>query len=246
MSWIRNPVPRPRRRLICLPYAGGGSVDYRQWKGHLPGDLALDPVVLPGRESRLSERPINRMADLIGPLVEAVTPLIRHTPYAIYGHSMGAWVGFELMRALRQLHRPLPVHFFAAARRAPDLPATLPPLGGLPDPAFITAMQERYGGIPKVLFEEPEIMRLFVPAMKADVQLLDAFTYVEEAPLPVPFTVIGGTRDDRTRPDELRAWKAHTAEAFRVRQIDGGHFFLKDRRAEVTALITATLASDGR
>lgn len=245
MSWVRNPAPHPRARLIALPYAGGGTVEYRQWRRLLPADVDLNAVVLPGRESRLPEPPIHDMRVLVDQLVAAIAPLIRRTPYVVYGHSMGAWVAFELVRALRRLHRPLPEHLIVGARRAPHLPSTRPILYQLPDDAFLDAIQERYGGIPKALRDDPAVLRLFLPALRADFTLLDTYRHTEEDPLPMPITALAGTEDGQTTLREVRAWRQHTTGAFRMRPIAGGHFFLKDAREETAAVVGGVLRGIG-
>jgi len=42
-------------------------------------------------------------------------------PFAVYGHSLGAIVGFALVRELRRRTRLLPYHLFVSGRRAPHL-----------------------------------------------------------------------------------------------------------------------------
>ena len=154
---------------------------------------------------------------------------------------MGGWVAFELVRALRRLNRPLPEHLVIGARRAPHLPSTRPLLYQLPDELFLDAIQERYGGIPKALRDNPGLLRLFLPALRADFTVLDTYQFTEEAPLTMPITVLAGTEDPTTSMREQRAWRQHTDAAFRLRPVAGGHFFLKDAREETAGVLSAIL-----
>jgi len=235
--WVSSLDPRARQRLLCLPFAGGGTAPFRALREALPGTVDLCPVALPGRERRLSEPAHDDMDSLVEALVSGLLPAIRRVPYALYGHSMGAWVAFELVRALRRLRRPLPTHLFVAARRAPHLPSERPPLSHLPRQAFIDGVQERYDAIPEALLTQPGILDLFLPTLRADFQLLDAYRYRDGAPLPVPITALVGTGDAVVSARDVRAWREHTEAAFSFVRIDGGHFFLADHADEVGELL---------
>ncbi|MEQ1503970.1 MAG: thioesterase domain-containing protein, partial [Myxococcota bacterium] len=90
--WLRTIDPAAPLRLVCLPYAGGGTVDFRKWSDALLPGVDLGPVLLPGRESRLAERPFDDLPALADALVVGLGPALRLAPYALYGHSMGAWI----------------------------------------------------------------------------------------------------------------------------------------------------------
>jgi medium-chain acyl-[acyl-carrier-protein] hydrolase len=238
--WIRTVRPEAPLRLLCLSYAGGGTVDFRAWADALLPAIDLCPVILPGRESRMGERAFDAMSPLVDAMVPALLPLLRSAPFAIYGHSMGSWVGFELVRALRRVNVQ-PVHLFVAARRAPHRPARVPALSGLPDPAFEQAIQERYGGIPEAVRANRELMALFLPTLRADFGLLDRYRYVDAPPLAVPITAFRGTEDRVDEPSDIAAWSEHTSGAFALHALSGGHFFLREARDELTDRINAVL-----
>jgi surfactin synthase thioesterase subunit len=144
---------------------------------------------------------------------------------------MGAWIAFELVRAARRNRLPLPQVLLCASRRAPHLPARLPPLSALPESAFTDAVQERYGAIPDAIRLNPEILRLFLPTMRADFTLLDRYRYRDEPPLPVPIVAFRGEGDAVESESDLRAWSEHTSERFELVTISGGHFFLRESKA---------------
>lgn len=238
--FLRALRPEARARLLCFGYAGGGAAEFRAWSDGLLPAIDLCPVILPGRETRLGEPPFSELDALVDALLPALAPVVGLAPYAVYGHSMGAWVAFEWVRALRRARKPLPVHFFAAARRAPHRPARVPPLSRLPDAAFIAAVQERYGGIPEAVRANPELTRLFLPTLRADFTLLDTYRYRDEPPLPVAATVLAGDEDPVEETADLRAWADQFSAAPLVR-VPGGHFFLRDARDEVTERVNSTL-----
>src|SRR5262245_6601634 len=116
--WLRHVRADAPLRLLCLPYAGGGTADYRSWSADLPASVDVCPISLPGREQRLGERAFDAMEPLVQALLESLAPVLRAAPWALYGHSMGGWIGFELIRAVRRNRLPPPRLLMVASRRA--------------------------------------------------------------------------------------------------------------------------------
>ncbi|HSU14809.1 thioesterase II family protein [Longimicrobium sp.] len=239
--WIQRPRPRPeaRLRLLLLPHAGGGASMFRGWTDALPPDVEVCPVQLPGRENRMMEKAFDRM----DPLVETLAGVLerwRDLPYAVFGHSNGAAVGFELARRARRTGTPGPVHLFASGRRAPDIPSRLPDVAALPDAEMIEELS-RLGGIPREVTQHPELMQLLLPLLRADMALIETYEFREEPPLPIPITVYTGLSDPRVTMDEAEAWARHTAAGYRIRTFPGDHFYLAGGSGSVLAALSADL-----
>ncbi len=211
-------------RLFCLPHAGGGTAVYRSWEPHLPRSVLLAPVRLPGRESRLKEKPYERMDELVAALGEVIQPHLDR-PFAFFGHSMGAGVAFELTRWLRRRGLPLSRALLVSGARAPQL--RLAPLPPVPwdDRALLEELR-RLGGIPPELPENDELSRLLLAALRSDLNLYRSYVYQPEPPLPVPIRAYGGAQDPNLRPEELEAWKEQTTAEFALAVLPGGHFYL--------------------
>jgi len=240
-AWVSSSEPQARLRLFCLPYAGGGSVDYHSWGSRLPSTIEVCPVHLPGRERRLREPPICRAGPMVQAMARALRPAMEQAPFALFGHSMGAWIAFELARELRRQRQTMPIHLFLSARRAPHLASDGPRLSELPEQAFVRAIQERYRAIPPKLLDEPELLALFLPAMRADFALIDNYSHTEEPPLDVPVDAYRGADDDLVTHDQSMAWRRHSTGAFTHRVFPGGHFFLRDSRDLLLDAITSRL-----
>ena len=97
--WIVRPRPNPGAalRLVCIPYAGGGAAVFRTWPDALPPEIELWAIALPGRDGRAGEPLFDRLAPLVTAMADAIGPRLQG-PFAIYGHSFGAMVGFGLAR----------------------------------------------------------------------------------------------------------------------------------------------------
>ncbi len=211
-------------RLFCLPYAGGSAAAYRDWHDLAPPGIQVCPLELPGRGGRILEPPMTGLPQLAGALAEALAPHLDR-PFALFGHSMGGLLAFELTRTLRRRRRPLPAHLFVSAAAAPDVPRTRPPVHQASD-ADVVGELRTLGGTPRELLEDEELMSLMLPTIRADFAALETYRYRPEPPLPVPLTVLGGADDALVPPTDLAGWRRQTDVDAGVRLLPGGHFFL--------------------
>lgn len=218
--------PAARLRLFCLAHAGGGASLFRPWPAALPPAIQVCPVQLPGREERFLEQPHTSLTALVDELTAAVLPHLDR-PFALFGHSMGALIAFELARELRR-RRVEPVWFFVSACRAPHRQSSSVQLSTLPDSAFMESVQRKYGGIPSQLLEEPELLERFIPVLRADLSIVETYSYRREPPLECATLSVGGVDDSTVPEEDLLAWREHTAGRFECQMLAGGHFFVKD------------------
>src|SRR5215813_14442818 len=121
-DWFEHSS-RSRKRelqLFCFHYAGGSAQMFRPWQRNLPPEVDLCLVTLPGRGKRMHEPLVTRLAPLVKSIADVIVPELRH-PFALFGHSMGAVISFELARELRSRQSIGPVHLFVSGRGAPQL-----------------------------------------------------------------------------------------------------------------------------
>ncbi|MCA9970609.1 MAG: thioesterase [Anaerolineales bacterium] len=242
-DWIARPFPNmnARLRLFCLPYAGGGTAVYHPWGRQLPAEVELCPIRLPGREGRIAERPYDQLLPLVDALAQAIFPYLEK-PFALFGHSMGALLSFELARALRRRYGRLPAHLFVSGSDAPDRLAFDPPLHTLPDPEFVAQVRDRYKGLPDVIWQNAGLMQTFLPALRADFTLIETYTCRPDAPLGMPITTYGGEQDPETSRANLAAWRSHTDRAFSLKLFPGDHFFIQSAQPALLQALSRDLA----
>ncbi|NUT53569.1 MAG: thioesterase [Saccharothrix sp.] len=240
----RAPEPDPTAafRLFCLPYAGGGANAFREWTALAPPHVEVRPVEPPGRGRRLSERPHTRLRPLVAGVTEALLPVLDR-PFALFGHSMGALVAFELTRHLRELGRPLPHHLFVSGASAPSVPRTRPALHAVSDAELVRELRSLNGTPPQLLAND-ELMALMLPTLRADFSVLETYEHRPGPPLPVPITVFAGTDDPSVPHASLPAWRAHSDRGVRLRTLPGDHFFVHSATAEILAEIGAVLGRE--
>lgn len=227
-------------RLFCFPYAGAGPVVYRAWPENLPRSVEVVALHYPGRETRLRETPFNAMQPLVDALSAELAPFTG-SPFAFFGHSLGGLIAFELARRLRQAGLPQPAHLFISGRRAPQIPERLSPIHHLDDAAFTAAVQQRYNGIPPVILQDPDLMALFLPTMKADFRLFETYAYSPEPPFAFPISVFYGDLDPGVTAPDLAAWQMQTRHPLTLQSFPGDHFYLNAQRQSLLQAISNEL-----
>lgn len=239
--WFGSPRDRGAAALLfCLPYAGAGSSAFAGWGEAFGPEVAVQTVLLPGRERRFTDGgPLH-----VGQIADAVATRADR-PFALYGHSLGGRLGFEVTRELRRRGTPLPTHLYLGATRPPDLDEPLSAVATVPDDELLDRLVG-LGGIPADLAQDRELLEFALPAMRMDFGWLHAYRYRREAPLPVPLTVFGGDRDNVVPVGLLDGWRHHTSTAFRQLVLPGDHFFLHEHRERLAALVTDDLLGGPR
>jgi len=212
-------------RLFCFPHAGGGTAMFYRWRRFLPAGVALAPMRLPGREDRLAEPPYTSLTHLAGDAATA----IQNTPpskYVLLGHSLGGYVAFEVARRLIDAGYPSPSVLIVAACGGPKLGQAKNPIGQLVDEQFIEEVSRRYDGIPTAVRDNPELLAVVLPALRADIQMIESYEYTNTKPLAANILALGGTDDPGVPVHRLNDWRLQTSAEFTMRLFRGDHFFL--------------------
>ena len=243
-KWFVAPRPRPlaRLRLFAVPFAGRGASLFYPWHAALPDWIDLAAVQLPGREGRLAEPALKRLDTIIAQLVAEIRPRL-DKPYALFGHSMGALICYELARALREQGAPAPVALVLSGREAPTNPRSPHLMHPLSDAAFVDEMQARFDGIPKVVLEQPELLALLLPTLRGDIEAIETYQYRPGPKLPMPFFLYGGEQDWQSNEERLAGWGTLTEGSAPLRLFPGGHFYIQTDGQAVRAALVQDLSS---
>ncbi|HET9380712.1 MAG TPA: alpha/beta fold hydrolase [Streptomyces sp.] len=243
-TWVRrfHPAPHGTVRLVCLPHAGGSASFF------FPVSKALAPAVevlaiqYPGRQDRRHEPGIVDLHDLADRIFEALRPLAGR-PLALFGHSMGAVLAYEIALRMRDAGLPAPVNLFASGRRAPsrhrDERVHLEP-----DDRIVAELRTLSGTHASVL-ADPEVLAMIMPAVRSDYRAVETYRHGPGRRLDCPVTVLTGDEDPRVTVDEASAWKEHTTGPTELRVLPGGHFFLVEQSARVIGIVAEKLAGGG-
>ncbi|MCP4345410.1 MAG: thioesterase [Desulfobacterales bacterium] len=238
-----NPWPsKPEKiNLFCLPFAGGNSYSYREFENYTAGFINAIPVDLPGHGKFIGQPLLTSVSEMVDNVFNQVRKFLNQ-PYAIYGHSMGTLLGYLLSVKIIKAKVPKPVHLFFSGRYAPTIESREKNFHLLPREEFIKKVMA-YGGIPKQVAREKDLMDLFVPIMKADFQATSTYKYEEAEPFDIPIKVMIGDNDNATY-DEAMRWQEVTTRKIFVTQFTGGHFFIFDHMQEICRIISESLEKE--
>ncbi|HEX9840753.1 MAG TPA: alpha/beta fold hydrolase [Anaerolineales bacterium] len=233
-------IPEVETRLFLFPYAGSGPALFRKWSAQPLNHIEAWIAHYPGRGSRHSESPVKQITTLAERLAQAI-PQLLDKPFALFGHSLGGLVAFELVKYLRNNDLPQPTILFVSACGAPHLRDPHPPIHALPDAEFIETLKE-FNGIPSEFLHLPDVMELLLPVLRADLEAIESYVYTpDELPLNCPIVAFGGLNDPRVSRGRLEGWALHTDSSFKSQYFPGDHFFINTARESIMAFINAEI-----
>lgn len=245
--WLRryHPVDAAAPRLVCCPHSGGSAGYFLPLSAALAPAVAVQAVQYPGRQDRRAEPLVADLRDLASRLA-AVLADEPGPPPALFGHSMGAMLAFEVARQLERDGRYVSA-LFVSGHRPPSARAAAP-LHGVSDRELLHAVRG-LGGTEAELLEDEEIAELVLPVIRNDTRAVETY-HLEaggEPELGCPIIALSGTADPQVTVAEADAWRRHTSGKFDLHTFPGGHFYLNAHTAELRSLIGARLTgnSDG-
>ena len=240
--WCRRyrPARDAAARLVCLPHAGGSAPFFLPVAAALSHGVDVVAIQYPGRQDRRTERPISDMA-VLADRIHAILRRQPEMPVTIFGHSLGAVLGFEVTRRL-EADGHGPVRLFASGRRAPS--TYRDEKVHLLDDAGILAEVRRMNGTASSVLGDDELMRAALPALRADYQAAETYSCAPEITVNCPISALTGDSDPKTTVEEANAWARHTSGSFDLQVFPGGHFFLTDQADQVIKILDRHFQAD--
>ncbi|MEU7426169.1 alpha/beta fold hydrolase [Streptomyces sp. NPDC040750] len=234
--WIRRYHPRPdaAARVVCLPHAGGSASFYHPVSARMPASVDVLAVQYPGRQDRRGEPCVASIGELADQVTSVLLPWADR-PLVLFGHSMGASLGFEIARRLEREHGVVPRALFASARRAPSCPRD-ESVHLRDDDGLIEEMRQ-LSGTDSAILDDVELIRMALPAIRADYRAAETYAYEPGPNLRCPVVALVGDDDPKVTADETRAWALHTDATFEFHQFKGGHFYLTSHQDEILRLL---------
>ncbi|CAN5561050.1 alpha/beta fold hydrolase [soil metagenome] len=214
--------------LFCFPNGGGTSSVYAGWTAALLPAFRVRRVVLPGRETLADEAPLTGCGELVARLLSDLVPHVSQ-PYAIFGHSMGALVGYEIACALRDAGHPEPTSLVVSACPAPGVPRRARQYHAESEEALVDLVRTM-GGVPEEILASREYLDFMLPLLRADLQVLETYQFTPRSALSCPIVVLGGQADPICVPGNLDAWHSLTTGPCQTHLLPGGHFYLFEQR----------------
>lgn len=240
-KWVRrfHPAPAAPVRLISLPHAGGSASFLFPLSQALAPAVEVWTIQYPGRQDRRTERGFDSIEELADAIFAVLRPGL-DKPTALFGHSMGAMLAYELAVRFEREAGTSPVHVFASGRRAPSCHRD-ENVHTRDDAGVLAELRKLAGTDPRVLGDD-EIIQMIMPAVRSDYKAVETYRHRDRGPLSCPVTVLTGDSDPMITLDEAQAWAKHTTGPCEVKVLPGGHFFLVDQAPAVIREIRTRLA----
>jgi medium-chain acyl-[acyl-carrier-protein] hydrolase len=161
-------------------------------------------------------------------------------PLALFGYCSGAFVMFELARAMERSGRPGPARLFACGSCGPAVVDRDRDVHKMPDTELKQYLR-RFSVTPPSILGDPALFGIFEPAIRADFEIYETMPFVPGPPLDVPITAITGRDDPSVTVEQVLYWREHTSRAFTLRVLPGGHDFFTANLPMLNAAIAGDL-----
>ncbi|NXC53977.1 SAST synthase, partial [Aleadryas rufinucha] len=237
-------------RLICFPWAGGGTLQLAQWGKHFGNLIEVFCIRFPGRETRLMEPFAKDMTSIVNEVTNVLLKELKEKPFAFFGHSFGSYVSFAVALHLKEKYGLEPVHLFMSGGHAPHSEGFLAvkslPISDAKDEEILAYLQS-LGGTSSELLQNEDIRKQVVLTFREDFRVLQTFLF-EKAEMDVPFscdiTCFSGS-DDKVY--DVQAWQELTSGDTSSYKLPGGHFYLLELSNEsfLTKHITIRIENAG-
>ncbi len=214
---------------------------YTKWNKYLNHLIELQPLELTGRGIRYREPFYKDFKEVINDVFHQIKHFINYSPYAIYGHSMGSLIAYNLCRRIEEANLEPPKHLFLSGRRAPDYKDPEDQtMSELADSEFLNEIFKK-GGTSVEFIDNKEFIDIFLPIIRADYQIINSYHHCSiQQKVNCDLTVFYGNKDDVTW-SEMSEWRRFTNKDCKLLEYDGGHFFINDHGESIVEVMNKTL-----
>lgn len=232
---------KAKLRLFCFPYAGGSAIIYSGLEKNFPDDIDVFAIQPPGRGVRFNEPAITSLETLVSELLISISPYL-DKPFLFLGYSNGSLMAFELARRLQLRGMPVPAHMILAARRAPHLPSITPQKHNMSYDDFINELR-KFSYTPEKILNDPEIMSVFMPMLRADFALGELYQCQTSPVLNVSSSLFWGQKDEAATKEGMAAWQDLISGDCEMIEFEEGHFFIHEEPEHFAAELIRVIDS---
>ncbi|MEU3723187.1 alpha/beta fold hydrolase, partial [Streptomyces sp. NPDC031705] len=217
-------------RLFVFHHAGGSHFLYRDWPGLFPAGWDVRLLDAPGHGRLMGQPPYVDAAALADHFLAALDSEL-DVPYALFGHSMGGLIAYELALRLSGAGRTPPAWLGMSGRGAPGHGSRRRVPRHLLADEDLRRELAALGGTPAEVLDHPGMWQMFEPVIRADLRLVETWRPDLSAAPRTAVSVFGGVSDPSVPHGHLAAWAGRTEHFIGMHLFEGGHFyFLPDPR----------------
>lgn len=229
-----------KTRLFCFHYAGGSSVSFYPWKNRILHPAELMAVDLPGRGRSIAEPLLYNIDDVTTTLLQHIK-YYTDKPLVFFGHSVGGLICFEVAKAMKAEGLQPPVHLILSGCIAPQNLYKRRHICDFDTKEFVEALK-LYNGISQEVLNEPSLMEIFLPIIRADISIIEKYKYRGNDPLNCNITTIGSADDPTVLIEDIKPWASHTSMQYDHHTLNGDHFFIRTDIENLLNIINHVIA----
>lgn len=223
-------------QLFLLHFAGGSSYSYEFFNEFLDKDIEFIPLELPGRGKRMEEVFLEEIDDAVNDYVKQINKKRNKNPYMIYGHSMGATLGFHVVNKMETLNDP-PQRLIVTGNAGP----------GTRDAKKRHLMSDEelkeelrvLGGVPEEVLQNTDLFAFFALILRSDFALLaKEDNYTKDKSIHTPIYAAMGVEERNM--DKIMNWEQYTNGNFDYNVFSGDHFFIYEHSKDLVKVFNET------
>ncbi|MED1267240.1 thioesterase domain-containing protein [Bacillus mycoides] len=231
-----------KTKLFCFPHAGGSAFSYAKWKNYFNPYIEVVPIELAGRGYRIEESLYQSMEEAVNDVYTSIVKQIEHSPYILYGHSMGSLIAYEVARKIQDSKNALPEFLVLSGRNHPNskMKNIRHNLSNEQFKREVIAM----GGTPSGVLQSEELMGIFLPILRADFKIVEKYIHDNNMQAcDIDFLIFNGENDEFTTYNQVIKWEQYTSKTCTFHSFKGNHFFLNENIEEIANRIIRKLDS---
>lgn len=221
-----------KNKLFLIHFAGGNKYSYQPILPLL-SDFETLSLELPGRGNRINEKLITNLVDAVNDIRDQILQNINGHRFLIFGHSLGAMLGFFVSMEL-ELYGCPPAYLIVSGNSGPEVKSGKNYHEMTSDVFF----EEVYklGGLPKEIISNHQLRSFFEPIIRADFQINEARELSKRIKLNIPIYAIMGEQEEFV--ESVTNWKRFTSGAFDYEILPGDHFFLFSNKVRIAKILS--------
>lgn len=233
-DWLLVPAPQEHRppRLFCFPHAGGDATAFTPLAHALAPAAEVWALRMPARGGRRAQPMPDRFDLLVRTVAAELGPHLGGR-FGFYGQSFGALLAHEVARALPRGWRPEVV--IVASAEPPSAWAGGKPVDREPDELL------RQTGMGDLVYADPELRELALATIRTDLRVRGSYRYRPGLPIESDVYALVGDADPMLAAPQLTGWAEHTAGAFGLVVVPGGHLLATVQRPGPVDVLTSIL-----
>jgi surfactin synthase thioesterase subunit len=232
--------------LVMLHHAGGSSQVFTKLISALPASIDVFPLDLAGRGRRWREPPAITVEQAIDNILLQIADNLADQDFAIFGHSMGAYLGLAVAARLGEANgrsTRCPV-LFASSNAGPRSVSPLftqDPLAA--DDSEVLDVAQRFGALAPEILQHEQLLAQAIRLLRADFAVCDSFIRTLTKAKAASQLIVCYGEDDVFTESELSSWRLSSTAPTILIPFRGAHFYLTEHATDLAEVILSQLGS---